>query len=288
MSSDDKATNEYRIDDLARVAGTTTRNVRGYQDRGLLPRPLRRGRIAIYTDLHLDRLRVINDLLRRGFTIRHIGEFLTGIQRGDDLADVLGLREVVAAPWGNTTKTSVSADELRELLNNSNPAYFTRLIDLGLIKPEGTADPPTSFTVLDQDTIDAYARLVRRGLTLNSILSVHENLSTQMDSVAEALISAGRGTIAEEYKDGWIPQTPAEADWVRDLLVEFRRAGSTIAHNALDRALDRDMARQLDDYLAIANDSVDQDPLDIRGERQSSTAKGRKRSGNDDRRQSSG
>ena len=91
MSSDDKATNEYRIDDLARVAGTTTRNVRGYQDRGLLPRPLRRGRIAIYTDLHLDRLRVINDLLRRGFTIRHIGEFLTGIQRGDDLADVLGL-----------------------------------------------------------------------------------------------------------------------------------------------------------------------------------------------------
>ena len=82
MSSDDKATNEYRIDDLARVAGTTTRNVRGYQDRGLLPRPLRRGRIAIYTDLHLDRLRVINDLLRRGFTIRHIGEFLTGIQRG--------------------------------------------------------------------------------------------------------------------------------------------------------------------------------------------------------------
>ena len=54
MSSDDKATNEYRIDDLARVAGTTTRNVRGYQDRGLLPRPVRRGRIAIYTDLHLD------------------------------------------------------------------------------------------------------------------------------------------------------------------------------------------------------------------------------------------
>ena len=28
---------EYRIDDLARAAGTTVRNVRAYQDRGLLP-----------------------------------------------------------------------------------------------------------------------------------------------------------------------------------------------------------------------------------------------------------
>jgi len=252
MSSDDKPTTEYRIDDLARAAGTTTRNVRGYQDRGLLPRPLRRGRIAIYTDLHLDRLKVINDLLRRGFTIRHIGEFFSGIQRGDALADVLGLREVVAAPWGNTTTTSVTADQLRELLNNSNPAYVTRLIDLGLITPEGAEDPPASFTVLDQETIDAYARLVRRGLTLNSILSVHEKLSAQMDSAAEALISAGRATIADEYKDGWIPQTAAESDWARDLLVELRRAGSTIAHNTLDRALDRDMARQLGDYLAIA------------------------------------
>src|SRR6478735_4790641 len=90
---------EYRIDDLARAAGTTTRNVRGYQDRGLLPRPTRRGRIAIYTDSHLARLKVINNLLLRGFTIRHIGDFLHGISHGADLADVLGLREVVTEPW---------------------------------------------------------------------------------------------------------------------------------------------------------------------------------------------
>ena len=32
---------EYRIDDLARLAGTTTRNIRVYRDRGLLPPPLR-------------------------------------------------------------------------------------------------------------------------------------------------------------------------------------------------------------------------------------------------------
>src|ERR1700753_1342161 len=39
---------EYRIDDLARLAGTTTRNIRVYRDRGLLPPPLRVGRIALF------------------------------------------------------------------------------------------------------------------------------------------------------------------------------------------------------------------------------------------------
>lgn len=30
---------EYRIDELARLAGSTVRNIRAYQDRGLLPPP---------------------------------------------------------------------------------------------------------------------------------------------------------------------------------------------------------------------------------------------------------
>ena len=42
---------EYRIDDLAREAGTTVRNVRVYQDRGLLPPPRREGRAGIYSDV---------------------------------------------------------------------------------------------------------------------------------------------------------------------------------------------------------------------------------------------
>src|SRR3546814_2435836 len=36
------ARDEYTIDELARVAGTTVRNVRAYQDRGLLSPPERR------------------------------------------------------------------------------------------------------------------------------------------------------------------------------------------------------------------------------------------------------
>ena len=44
---------EYRIDELAQQAGTTVRNVRAYQERGLLSPPRRQGRAGLFDDGHL-------------------------------------------------------------------------------------------------------------------------------------------------------------------------------------------------------------------------------------------
>ncbi|GAB17080.1 putative MerR family transcriptional regulator [Gordonia effusa NBRC 100432] len=248
---------EYRIDDLARAAGTTTRNVRGYQDRGLLPRPARRGRIAIYTDAHLTRLQVINNLLRRGFTIRHISDFLLGIQRGDDLADVLGLNEVVTEPWSTSTSTTMTAADLKELLNTASPVQMERLVEFGLIEPIVDADPP-AYQVNDADTIFAYSRLVKLGIPLANISEIHGRVDAEMSGIAATLISSGRRAITDQYSDGWLPQTDSESDWAAELLGELRRAGMISAHNMLNRALDRDMARQLSQYLeASKNDGAE-------------------------------
>ncbi|MGB3372341.1 MAG: MerR family transcriptional regulator, partial [Rhodococcus sp. (in: high G+C Gram-positive bacteria)] len=92
---------EYRIDDLAHAAGTTTRNVRAYRERGLLPPPEKRGRIGIYDDVHLSRLRLIDVRLQRGFTTSHISDFITGWENGKDLAEVLGLQNAVTEQWSN-------------------------------------------------------------------------------------------------------------------------------------------------------------------------------------------
>jgi DNA-binding transcriptional MerR regulator len=236
---------EYRIDDLARAAGTTTRNVRGYQDRGLLPRPTRRGRIAIYTDNHLSRLKVINDLLHRGFTIRHIGDFLHGIAHGANLEDVLGIRDVVTEPWSTAHTENISADGLKALLNSGNPSHHEKLIEFGLIERHGDG-----YTLLDRETVHAFGRLTKLGLSLKMILDVHGRVEADMAQVASTLISAGRNVMAEGHGDGWVPSNNSESEWAVELLREMRKAGTISAHNALDRALDRDMASQLDDYLA--------------------------------------
>lgn len=261
---DNTPVTEYRIDDLARAAGTTTRNVRGYQDRGLLPRPLRRGRIAIYTDAHLARLKVINDLLRRGFTIRHIGEFLSGMARGDDLADVLGLRELMAERWSTAKSTTMSVEDLRAALNTSNPAHLERLAEFGLIKPKSApeGESPSRYVILDAETVKAYGRLTKLGVPLAGIIAVHDRLDRSVADAAATVISAGRRAVTEGRGDGWIPQTPAESEWTAQLVSELRRAATVSTHNALDRALDRDLARQLEDYLEAARASAERDLSD--------------------------
>ena len=65
------------LDELAREAGMTARNVRAYRERGLLPGPELRGRKGFYGPEHLARLRLIRDLRERGFSlesIRHLIE----------------------------------------------------------------------------------------------------------------------------------------------------------------------------------------------------------------------
>ena len=63
---------EYRVDELAARAGTSVDTVRFYQTRSLLPPPARKGRIAWYSDDHLDRLQRIRRLKDAGFTLESI------------------------------------------------------------------------------------------------------------------------------------------------------------------------------------------------------------------------
>ena len=102
---------EYRIDDLARVSGKTTRNIRGYQERGLLPKPLRRGRVAIYTEKHVRNLLAINKLLSKGFTLGHIATFLTN--PGARIGDALDLTEILQRDVDVATRSSLRP-EMRE------------------------------------------------------------------------------------------------------------------------------------------------------------------------------
>ncbi|MFZ2512450.1 MAG: MerR family transcriptional regulator [Gordonia sp. (in: high G+C Gram-positive bacteria)] len=243
---------EYRIDDLARAAGTTVRNVRGYQDRGLIPRPIRRGRIAIYTDQHLQRLRVIGDLLKRGFTMAHISDFLSGVQRGDDLMEVLGLKGLLTEPIARTPTEQVSRDKLFSYLGDPEPGLLQQIQDFGLVEPAGDDEPPTSYLIKDTETLDAYRELLTIGVPLTYILGLQRQLDDDLQQAASTLITAGRRAVTEGRFDGWIPERGAEEDWAASFIRQLRRTGRVTAHNTLNRALDRELTRQLDDYLAIA------------------------------------
>ena len=49
----------YSMSDLVQLTGLDARTIRYYISQGLLPKPLKRGRGADYSGIHLDRLKLI-------------------------------------------------------------------------------------------------------------------------------------------------------------------------------------------------------------------------------------
>jgi DNA-binding transcriptional MerR regulator len=79
------------IDELARRARTTTRNVRALQTSSLLIKPEILGRTAHYGEAHLERLVAVLRLQQEGFSIASIRALLEALSAGRSLADVLGV-----------------------------------------------------------------------------------------------------------------------------------------------------------------------------------------------------
>ena len=79
------------VDDLARAAATTSRNIRALQTKGLLPGPALLGRTGEYGTEHLVRLQVVLRLQAKGFSLAAIRELLAAWESGATLEDVLGL-----------------------------------------------------------------------------------------------------------------------------------------------------------------------------------------------------
>lgn len=108
----------YRIEDLAQHSGATVRTIRGYQDRGLLPKPERRGRANVYDDSHLARLQQISGLLARGYTLSSIKELLNAWDSGVGLGGVLGLVTEVDRPWSDEVPGVITRSELTAIFGD--------------------------------------------------------------------------------------------------------------------------------------------------------------------------
>ena len=189
---------EYRIDELARLAATTVRNVRVYQDRGLLAPPRRDGRVGIYTDAHLARLRLIGRLLSRGYTFANIGEMLAVWERGGTLAEILDLESAVAGPWSDEVPGYVTAEQLGVLFGAGNTAENrARAADLGILEPDGAR-----YLVPSPRLLGAGAELVTAGMTLPDVLDLAERLRAQVDAVAHDMAATVAGHVVAAHLRG--------------------------------------------------------------------------------------
>ncbi len=107
----------YRLAELAARSGVSVRTIRFYQSVDVLPRPDRQGRVAVYRERHLERLRLIAELRDRGLTLGTIRHLLgRRASPGMSVGDWLGLDHTLGGPWSEDRPRVVSDSELTDVL----------------------------------------------------------------------------------------------------------------------------------------------------------------------------
>jgi DNA-binding transcriptional MerR regulator len=247
---------EYRIDELARRAETTVRNVRVYQDRGLLAPPRRDGRVGIYTDAHLARLRLIGQLLRRGYTFATIGEMLAVWERGGNLAEILDLESAVGHPWSDEIPGHVTGEQLRESFGAQDSAENrARAVALGILEPDGER-----YRVPSPRLLSAGIEMVTAGLTLPAVLDLAERLRVHVDSAAHDMAATVAGhVVTSRLRDGTLPG--ADIAEVAVIVRRLRPLAQIVLDAMLAQAMSQHVHEALGDHLALL---VEQSVLDQR------------------------
>ncbi|WP_369247734.1 MerR family transcriptional regulator [Streptomyces sp. R41] len=233
----------YRIEDLAHHSGATVRTIRAYQDRGLLPRPERRGRANVYADAHLARLRQIADLLDRGYTLASIKELLEAWDTGRGLGGILGLVAEVDGPWTDEEAARISRAELDERFGGSpDDAAVADAVELGVLEPiPGDED---SFLVPSPQELAVAAELHAAGVPLSAISGHLRELRGQVEHIASRFLEFTTEHVFARYL-GEHPPTDADAAEAASLVRRLR----PLAQQTVDAELARAMRLFANRYL---------------------------------------
>lgn len=205
----DQAVAEYRIEDLAHHSGATVRTIRAYQDRGLLPKPERRGRSNVYRDTHLARLRQIADLLDRGYTLASIKELLEAWDAGRGLGGVLGLVAEVHGPWTDEEAARISRADLNERFGGRpDDDAVDEACELGVL--ERITGRPDEFLVPSPQELAVAAELYAAGVPLVAITGHLRELRGQVEHIASRFLEFTTEHVFARYL-GQVPPTDADA-----------------------------------------------------------------------------
>jgi len=227
------------IDELSRRSGVTSRNIRAYQTRGLLPPPRMSGRVGFYDQGHVARLKYIASLQERGFSLAAVQALLDAWDAGRNLHEVLGFEEALTAPWSDTQPERFTAERLLELFPETvqDPSLLFRAIDLGLlvvVEDCGELEAP------DPRLIGIGAGLVAAGIPLGAALDEYERVVRDAARIAERFVKLFEDHVWERFVAAGLP--PEQLAGVTDALQRVRPLAAKTMDAALAHAMEQAVA----------------------------------------------
>jgi DNA-binding transcriptional MerR regulator len=240
---DERVPDELTIDELAREAGMTARNIRAYQSRGLLPPPKVRARTGYYSRDHVARLRLIQEMQAEGFNLRAIDRLLEGSRGAAE--EALGFKRSVLSPFGDEEPEFIELAELEERLGGPlDDKTLSKVERLGIIRDLGEG----RYEVPSPTLVRAGEELLALGVPLSHSLAVAERINRHTRAIAEAFVELFvRDVVAPAQKGGASPEDWARVqqalERVRPLATEALVAGFQLT---MTQAVERSFGRMLE------------------------------------------
>ncbi len=128
------------VDELSGRVGMTVRTLRFYASRGLMPPPVRRGRVGYYGAEHIARLDLVRELQAHGFTLSAIEGYLERIPPDATPQDI-ALHRTLLTPWMRDLPETLDRTALvRRTGRDLTDDDIELLVALGVVEPTPDED----------------------------------------------------------------------------------------------------------------------------------------------------
>ncbi len=125
------------IDELSSAVGLTVRTTRYYASLGLIPAPIRQGRVAFYDDTHRARLELVRALQDHGFTLQAIEGFLGSLPDAATVEE-LALQRAMLTSWTPKPAEQLTRRQLEKKAGKPlSDEHIQLLITLGTLEHSG-------------------------------------------------------------------------------------------------------------------------------------------------------
>jgi DNA-binding transcriptional MerR regulator len=236
---DDAPDGLLTIDELSVAVGMTVRNTRYYASLGLMPPPIKRGRVAYYDDVHRARLELVRALQQHGFTLQAIEGFVRTIPE-DATVEQLALQRAMLTSWTPKPPEELTRRELEEKAGRRLSADDLRLlVVLGSIERKGR-------TYVALPHLEVGLGLLDLDVPEESLNAAGEAIRRHMEALVDELTDILRTSVLQPFREHG--EDPEEAERLQRTLPQLRRltleavvAGFQRAANAvITRSLARD------------------------------------------------
>lgn len=181
------------IDELSSATGLSVRTTRYYASLGLIPPPVRRGRMAYYDVVHRARLDLVRALQEHGFTLQAIAGYVASLPEDAGVED-LALQRAMLTSWTTTPPESMTRRQLdRRAGRKLSDSDVELLVRIGSLEPDGDR-----FRVLP--SLSVGVELLDLDIPHDSMDAASAAIGRHMEALVEDLTDILRTQVLEPFR----------------------------------------------------------------------------------------